>query len=280
MALFRRATLAVPRALSPRQVPTDAMEIDWSHPLARGLVGLYIPGGRSGLTDLCGIGPVLTSHANGTMVASSLGPGLNGNTTNAGASSTVEPTQYEFTNTYMALVHLGMHLSQFATNGDAPLLAINRSSGGAPYYPYNLATFQTTTGIAFEYMGQQAFTSVLPDLGINSLAVTFGTQSGNALAIYKNGASIQSGNMQLTIGYYSDDLLEIGVNTGYNTRYYGGISLAAAIYNTGAAAMPASTVAWLAREPFAMLRPVVRRSYSVPSVVVAAATQARAMVMA
>ena len=282
MAIDRRTTFSIVRGWSAHQVPQHAVEIDFDHPQARGLVGLYIPGGRSGFRDLCSIGPALTPHTAGTFGQSSLGPGLNCNANSSGASSSVRPTQYEFASTNAAVVHLGYHLATQATGSDSPIVALNRSGGGSPYYPWNLALFNNANGITFECSAGGPFnTAVLADIGINSLAVTFGTQNGNSVTMYKNGTSLGGGSLTSAITYYSDDLFEIGVNTAYQTRYYNGISLAAWVYNTGSVQMPASTVAWLAREPFAMLRPVVRRSYCIPGVVAAApTTQARAMVMA
>src|SRR5689334_20343796 len=86
MALLHRSRY--PRLGKPNMVPVGPIAIDWTHPLARGLVGCYVPGSREGYNDLCNNWPRLIPWSAAT--TRSTATGLGDNTykiANAGAAS-------------------------------------------------------------------------------------------------------------------------------------------------------------------------------------------------
>ncbi len=245
---------------SPQRVPTVQVEIDWSHPLARGLVGLYVPGGAKGLVDLCGIGPRLAPMSGLAGVADSgVGPGLNCVGASTGAQGVTRFTGYEFTTQNVAVFHVGWH---FGVNGSFSALLIGCATGGAPAYGLDLADSNTSARLV---LASWATTVVIGNIGIGrqTVGATF-TCAGSAPYVgYLNGKALVSGTTAVTASTYDSGSREVIGTLGGASRNLNMIALGEFIYNTGTAPMTADLIAWLHNEPFAMLRPVAKRTYGI-----------------
>lgn len=265
--LFRRPTL------NPRQVPTVPVEVDFSHPLGANLIGLYIPG--LGGTDLCGNGPPIFPQANTSFTTSAHGPGASSLMNTSGMASTAIPTRFQRVNTNMGLVHVGWHTST-ATGATAESCLFGLTFSGATYLPFTITTnntqfhFCNNNGANFATFSLAAGS---PTLGLNIVAVTNSTAGvANSFYAYKNGVNtLSAGSTGVGAVNWSGGP-NCKVDMCYSqwtpgTLWMNCISLAGMIYDWGPSPMPANLAAWQGVEPFAMLRPIVRRTYSMPSVV-------------
>jgi len=125
MPLFRR-----PALIDPRTVPTVPVEVDWTHPLADGLVALWVPGGTQGLQDLCGNADLVP--AGGTISTGPYGPQLTCNgTITAPYAALSAPLQVQQGTMFWA--------GEFTATptGDVNIIGAAWSNpGGTPSYPY------------------------------------------------------------------------------------------------------------------------------------------------
>lgn len=243
------------------------------HPLARGLIGLYVLGGSKGLVDLCNIGPPLVPFAAGAIGTTQVGAGLICNLTSSGAQSATRPTQYELASTNMSVVHYGLHTTAATGSSfDTPYVGSTSATATAPYHNWALAGTVVGTAIEFEYNTSGSYRNVTATqsqtIGLHVTQIVFGTGGGAAYTFYRDGISIGTGTLDANPFSFSvaDARLVVGCfDATLTTRIANTISLAAMIYNTGSVQMSADIAAWLAQEPFAMLRPVSKRVYSMAS---------------
>ena len=244
----------VPRYFSAQQIPTGAVEIDWGHPLANGLVALYVPG-VSGV-DLTRIAPpIVITGSGGTIVSGPRGPALDLSSIGTASSSTGLPPQLE--------INKGTILwsGKFSSNpsSDWAVFATSYSNPNAnPYVPYGIYYAIASSGMAFAY-GVVAFASLAFPSGTpsnyNQWGVSFDVAGGNYLG-YLNGV-VQSlvGTPQSNGGFAFTSTSSLGFGDSRSGHAYSDIG---AIWNYQ---QTADHMAWMNAEPFAMLRPVVRRVY-------------------
>ncbi len=227
----------------PTQVPTFPVEIDYAHPLAQGLGGLYIP--ALGGCDIVGAGPPLTYP--GGIAGGTFGPGA-GSTTSDYASS-IEPAPVSWlTASEVTLVAICTMGSTAALNNAAFFEISYDSSGAAPYLVWglntnNVADFAVYLNNVGAFNNGNQSTTPPP---INSSFVAAGTIviGGNSIA-YLNGNSIYTAPAS-TPGpnYTSTSYINFNVNTK-------AVMHAGSIYLR---ALAPELIAWLSAEPFAMLR--------------------------
>ena len=255
--------------LNPRLVPQVPVEIDWSHPLAANLIGLYLPSRST--ADLAGNGPPIFPQSATTFIPSGSGSGASSLVANSGMLSTQVPTRFQRAPTYLAIMHVGWHTST-SQGATASQVLFGMSFSGATFLPFTIITnagnfqFATNAGSNFGTYG----TGFTANLGLNVIAATNWTGGGNsALYCYKNGVlgtagfSTTVGNINWTAGPNCRvDMCNTQWTAG--TSWENCISLAGMFFDSGAVRLPDSTFAWLGNEPFAMLRPIVRRTYLTP----------------
>lgn len=226
----------------PTQVPTFPVEIDYAHPLAQGLGGLYIP--ALGGCDIVGAGPPLTYP--GGIAGGTFGPGA-GSTTSDYASIEPAPVSW-LTASEVTLVAICTMGSTAALDNAAFFEISYDSSGAAPYLVWglntnNVADFAVYLNNVGNFNSGNQSTTPPP---INSSFAAAGTIviGGNSIA-YLNGNSIYTAPAS-TPGpnYTSTSYIKFNVNTK-------AVMHAGSIYLR---ALAPELIAWLSAEPFAMLR--------------------------
>ena len=232
----------------PTQVPTFPVEIDWSHPLADGLLSLFIPG--NGMVDLV-TGLPWTPQDNPQLGGCMYGPGLY---LPANGSGVTQPSY------------------------NSPVLQ-------AWQQPLNIGLFAVGY---FEGIGESNYPTIITVNGVGaSLATTgspvdftMGTLSGNGISISQSSpiatamvgttgpggsgftvAGVGSGGQYGGTPTYSSTTT---VNLGGGNASNGAVLVAGGFFNATNSPL-AFAADWLRVEPFAMLRPVRRRTYFVPA---------------
>ncbi len=229
--------------LGPRVVPTEPVEIDWSHPLARGLVACCVPGGASGFADLCDNGAL--TPGTGRMGTAQVGPGWETATFSDAATAPLETAwQISEGTIFCRIFKIGAGNGSglpwiFGSDNAADS---NREwmiyDNGSVYEFVGLGTYTTFNNAANSVVTQQA-----------SLCVTFdASYSIDTYYSGDNGFWTASGTGASSPSYASN-LLYLGGNANCIVQQ-------GSVYNYP---LPADLVAWLAAEPFAMLRPRARR---------------------
>ena len=227
----------------PTQVPTFPVEIDWSHPLAAGLSGVYLPAIVP--FNLVNNSPLAVNTA-GSIGGTKWGPGSSAQLTD----SYVPVWQQTATN---CCVWFG-NLTSLSANANF-FQGIYAQPDTSPYATYGFSANASNGTIYGQWNTVGSFNGVdatySASLGNQCLAVNWVTQE---IGVFVNGAL--DGGMAGGYGptYSSTSSWEIGGPGSYT----------AAALNY-ARDLPPSLLAWLASEPFAMLRPVRRRTYFVPA---------------
>jgi hypothetical protein len=236
--------------LNPTLVPTVPVALDQAHPLAMGLVALYVPG--ASWNDLSGVNGALTPGT-GTLVSTARGTGWFTNTLADAATAVIAPSAQLTQN--ISTFWLGAILG---AAGGAGLPWVWGSDNVADSERQNMIYLNGTTNLQIitnnGVGGANSFTSIGGSIptGVFSAAVTQGpTGAGfGPYSAYINGVTTASGSVNQGSSY-SSNLLYFGGNAN-------AVGLMGAWWN---APLPANIIAWLAAEPFALLRPIVRRSY-------------------
>ena len=254
---------------SPNRAPNVPIEIDWSHPLARGLIACYIPG--VSLSDLTGNNPDLTLTTNGYRAPSPLGVGVRSFGANSGAYTTPACPNLR-RDVHMACVSIQWQDNAGSGYSNCPFGQMSNVNpfDGLSYEP-TLSQISVSTPTGYGTVNTYTVNQAIP-LGYACLVAAWrGTGGGDGAAIYVNGkvvGSVTSAVWTAGSSFRPQDQAQItmGTNPGNTaTRDAGSINVAGYYYDTGASIMRADTVAWLNAEPFAMLRPVARRVYKTPS---------------
>ena len=184
-----------------RQTPRGPVKIDWSHPLARGLIGAWLPGVSDGLD--------LTGNCNLTQTTNKSGPtvsqeGAAGGLVPASASSPIwsalAPPRYKTWST-LSMYYRGDRNTLGSTAGSDPYL-IYLSYDNGLISPYAIAGIGKVSGlndlstIAAEWNTTAAGLNTgtpanFEQAGTVSALATFGNTNGNVV-LYKNGAQVSS----------------------------------------------------------------------------------------
>lgn len=253
-----RSFLTGPR-LNPRQCPTVPVEVDPSHPLALGLIGCFVA--SQGPRDLCGNSPIVTTLSGGTppLIATSAGPAWQQTT---GAQALYAPAAPIFKagqtfTVFWSGVCLGSAVGPF----DSLAAGIDYADATevSPYISYGLDSSNSM-------LARTPASAVGPSMSVgddfNAAAIlsTFNAAFTNGVpTVYANGTNTTA------ITFSAVATLCIGGYRGDTTRSPNLATRCAYFFNqdfgstNGQSNLP--QMAWLSAEPFAMLRPVVRRSY-------------------
>ena len=234
-------------------VPTWPVELDRSHPLAQGLVFASVPGNT--LANLAGPGNL--SYTSGAGIKSGI---LNSGfyvpqTTDYGQYPYYPQTDNIANITMFALVSA----ASWATSS-TNLNFIRKLQPTGSNYGYQLFAELPNNRFVAHYInsgGVQATVASTAGVPVNVPVSFCASLSPTAGKLYIKGALAgtsvlsgfppNSGSQPIYIGGYA------GIAYGL-----GGIQYCAYIYNI---AQSANNAAWLNAEPFAMLRPVIRRGY-------------------
>lgn len=245
-----------PRLRDPRSVPSVPVEVDRSHPLARGLVGLVVPGCVAGAVDLCGNSAPLAA-AGGALVGSAAGPayasvagaqylgGVAGAALNVAAGGTL----------FWAGSVLGAAIG--GTYDYATLVSLSYANGSAsPYQFYGIQLGGSSLLFASANFNLPGSTIAMPTGGVHSMAATF--VIGGAINLYLDARNVGTGSWSGGVPTYAATTLTIGGDVSpfpAPGRSSNTASALAAFYDT---ALAPEEIAWLAQEPFGMLRPCGR----------------------
>ena len=248
------------RGFDPRYVPTVPVELDRSHPLALGLVALYIPFSAQGAIDFTGFGaPMVPSNfSNGGYVGgSAYGPGLgqspsiaNPGVVQAQMSAPVSPMAQTCNSSGTILISGTF----FATEVGSQYPQIGGFASTT-----NSCSIQSATGVSpVQYVGAapsgNSFTITSAASPFNAVIgmdwLSTGSTNGILNGVYSGS---QYGG---TIGFLSSSLVSLGGGNASN----GLVVEHLAVWN-----FQGIDFLWACAEPFAMLRPTRRRTYFVPA---------------
>lgn len=251
----RRATFSVPGVGSKSQVVQGPVELDLTHPLARGLQGFWLLTGGN-LVDLTG------KHAAASPAGSSTGYDDSyygqalrlgtaswitlGSTISYTAFSIVLPSIiFGLVPAYAAIftrrVGSAGKAYQIAIKSDGSLQVYTDTSGGFVFYD-GTGTYRVTTGTATHLGATYDQTTGL--VGYVNAKVD--------ATIAANGTADTTAGSNTLVGNDPFDLVN---------RYVDSSVPCIAIYDR---AISAAEVLWHSIEPFAMLRPIWRRTYLIP----------------
>src|SRR5487761_2059701 len=243
MAIVRRATSAFPRQWNPTQAPSWPVESD----PARAPPGLTfcLPFGVNGFTDLVsGCRPVINGSP--AISQSAFGPAL---------SSAAGFLAYPLTATGLFSFEI---LFTIPNVGGGVVGWDNNASASSGIYNHCLGTYGGNMD-AYVYSGASIHASGSP-LSAYTTYHAVATNDGTDLRLYVNGSLVATAAAGLAYTGYSTPYLIVGKNA-LSGAWPGQVILV----NAAIAAWSAAQVADRYAEPFAMLRPVVRRTYSVPA---------------
>jgi hypothetical protein len=243
------------------------VEVDWTHPLAWGLIAAYLPamGSPAALPDLCGRAPTLRKGtAAAKLTVSPAGVALSPTTTLGDMRALTTAGPYRPTSN-ISLVWYGTAdtdacptddvLLSLATtetsDGTTALFCIRSVSNGTWGYGYN----------NFTQYGQTIAHKAGPHCLVGSW-ITGGVASG--ANFYIDGVLANTGTAAGAPTYGGSPAIQFGsgLSTSVNRSVLGLIF---------GRALSAGEARQLASAPFAMLRPVARRAYSYYSATNAAA---------
>ena len=267
----------------PTQVPTAPVEVDWSHPLANGVQGFWLPG-LPPPQDLTGRYPSqgLMTVAGATYYpqigASAIGPAFYSTSPNS-------PNAYVVNNgpilggrtefSILAIVQTTFSAANYgndiycerAASGD-DIIQLTLSQGNASFTQNSIGfVYRDDAGNIVNVAGDQTVNNGSPHYVGVSCSIDSST-SVLSYSIYIDGILSASGTGTSTTaftntGIYSSISGDPQATTaaGYSAAFVGAIP-AVGVYD---GVLPPSAFALWRSEPFAMLRPVRRRTYFVPA---------------
>jgi len=245
----------------PTQVPTFPVEIGGELPAST----VYVPG--ISLRDLGGVFPPLVAQSLATIAGSSYGPALTSNSTGADSSTGAQVV----TGNYLG--NIGQEITIFwagdqnaaASTAGSEIFGIEYDANGdVPYHAFALAVdgggnIQAICGIGtnyYDFTTSQQWSSNSRQTWVASI------QIGGSINLYRNGALLgtTSGLPTGTFATTSASTLRLG---NYSPNGYSNANNAVAGFYNGI--WTPTQIAQFNAEPFAMLRPVRRRTYFVPA---------------
>lgn len=234
--------------------PFGAAEIDWGHPLARGLLG-YWPFNETGgnAVDLV-LG--LPAIASGGASRASSGDDLGAVLTTAQYFVAAKPPAFQ-------VAASSMVARVRSTSASVQMVAnVNFNGSNVPYaFSPNLSgSYQ---GYSF-YDGAWRNSGVTTDIRGDNLVHTLGgSYDGTTLRYYVDGVQDASAAYTGTQNLANTNTFDIGRYANDGVYFFGNI-YHLALYGR---ALTAAEMHWSAQEPYALLRPIVRRRYFVPTAV-------------
>lgn len=240
-----------PRSLlwpDPRvKPPFGAAEIDWGHPLANGLATCLLFNEGGGNPINIGINGVSWARVGPPIwVAGQRGLALRGDNT----------AKYVVSGHALAthpVATWDMHVTSDLVDSQHHSLARNNGDG-----TFNQGVYQTTANV-FAALSQGFTSGTTTVVAGQRYHVAGGWDFGGAYgsAIFVNGIREATGAGVEAVG---SSTLRIGADE-FDQDFSGDIEY----FRSWTVALPTHYIAWLAAEPYAMLRPIVRRRYFVPA---------------
>lgn len=246
--------------LSPkRAVPTGKLKIDWTHPLASGLVGCWVPGVMGGI-DLAGKTAPLSFVASSIGVAPE-GPGVIGSSGgNLAMSGPAGSPLYAWTSGFSFYIRGYQGVSD--TNSNTNLFSITYNNAvDSPYFILSTQANSGQTGGTVNVNwnsggnGESIF-NAFPQLTAGSSFSRGAALVVNGLAYAYNNGAYTTGN---TFGGASlpsyGTLPQLSIN-GFNSNLYGR-DTGSTVYILAfwSRALSADEMAWLDLEPYCFLIP-------------------------
>ncbi len=246
----------------PTQVPTFPVEIGGELPAST----VYVPG--ISLRDLGGVFPPLVARSLATIAGSSYGPALTSNSTgndNSTGAAVVTGNYLGNIGQEVTIFWAGDQNSTPGNTAGSDIFGIGYdSTSNAPYHAFALAmdnafNIQAICGIGSNYY---AFTSSVVWAAARRQTWVGTVQMGGNINLYQNGVLIgtTTGVPSGTFATSTTSALRLG---NYSEGGYSNANNAVAGFSNGI--WTPAQVAQFAAEPFAMLRPVRRRTYFVPA---------------
>ena len=234
--------------LRPRFSPGPDAEVDWSHPLAQGLLALHIPLVDQAI-DLVG-NANMTRSGSPSRGSGAFGEGQYGGGALAGSEYTLPTDSRLRINAPYSIMWAGHHVS--TPTAAVPLYGVvHNRTDASPYLCYALSVQPQLTlyqnrggGLAQTVAASSATLGAHVYVGTNDL-------SGNVY-VYDNGALAASNTIGggSSISYGSTSLISFGVQPA-TSRQTNSTSNIGAVWNR---MLSANEVAQLAADPFCMLR--------------------------
>ena len=265
MSIIRRPTTLI---RGPQYVPTYPVEINWSHPLSRDLIGLWVPGNSGGINLVDG-NPLFSYVGAATIGGSAKGPGaVTPSATGGGLiNTTAMPAKFQL-GASMTVFTLGTYGAAGFLGGQNPTVFGN-DLAAAPYLSYGLV-LNGASGVvkmqAFISKSSSAFlqvtdTNLLASYGVRPLLAAF-TLSGNIVVLYVDTNAVTNTSYSGSPYYGSFSSFGFGEPTSA-ARSPNWTAASGGVYSRP---LSSGEIAWLRAEPFDMLRP--KREvwyYSAPS---------------
>lgn len=257
--------LYVPRNfLDPTKVPMVPVEIDTTHPQAAGLTFLVIPGSPNWLRNIAygnsiglpvsgALPPAVMTPGTGSIMGGAAGPGL---FTYALADAATAPFASSTATYTGTIIWFGALVSQTIAGTGLPWLFgwDNAADTTRPKLIYRDSTYYRSVTQNSTYQ----VISTTSTAGVSAMAATNYVQ--NYQVQHFDGAVTTAPSPTTSMSFGGSELLYLG--GGSNAITYAGF-----IYSVGLPGSYSTTpnMLWLYKEPFAMLRPIVRQRWYLPS---------------
>ncbi|MDA8251082.1 MAG: hypothetical protein M0Z28_18190 [Rhodospirillales bacterium] len=246
--------------LGPKIVPTEPVEIDDTHKLAFDRA-LYIPGGSAALADITAKLPSL-ALANGPLPASTaVGPALQFNGSTQYASVSAWPGALPMS---AVTVSVGVQILAVGSGTNTNIFEFD-NDGGDPPWGLQALLSGSNPWFAGVFGGTQYNIISATTVAAGGFYRLIFTYDGSRMRLFVNGAEdanspvVTSGVMR-GVGQYLT-LATTGLD-GIHGRF---ANIRMTDVGISSQAWTADQAAWLAAEPFAMLRPTRRVRVYVPS---------------
>jgi hypothetical protein len=256
--------------LNPTLVPTVPVMLDPLHPLAQSPQMVYVPGSAHS-TDLAGRQPITQYSASGptaAIIVTASGPALlvNGNNIQVPFVSAGNLAFNPITCT-VGLWFANVGLAQQQT-------IVSNTNGAQSFQLYLDVSGKLNVDVVTSSPLSQWTLTAAKTISNNVFYDICATYNGSAIHLYINGVEDANSPLAITSGtgglradpttyFCIGDSVTSGLPDPAGAQAY----LLGTIRDVGlfSSIYTASQAAWHAAEPFAMLRPIVRRTYSVPA---------------
>lgn len=237
-----------------RQVPTGQVAIDWSHPLANGLIGCWLPG-VTGPVDVTHQTPDLSLQSSAANVRdlTQEGGGLKSTASSSGYDLVGVPSSY-LSWTGFTIYWRGYLFGVPPVAGSLYAGINYNSAATAPYivvalgYNTNFYLYYSDSGTLVQFN-----TTIAPAAGFESIGATFSGVTLGKNYFYQKGA-LKATSGALTTAPSSSATSTLCVNADHNdaTRNPNGICNICCFWNRQ---LSDSDMAWVDREPYSFLMP-------------------------
>lgn len=253
MAILRRTSEPFPRQWNPATVPTWPVELDTTHPLGANAQSFVIPGYRY-TTDLTARSQVSYVGAPPT-VASSFGPVIQLNSSGYQYPSIAGVLQFG-----QCTFRIGVMFSAAALTSSSAKIYENTPSDGTQSFAATMVSGVLQVDVVTASPLAQNTLNAATTFVANKWYDLCVTYDGANLRLYVNGAQDANSPVSSAGALRNDPTtnLTIGSTSGGSGQQLIGSVRDWILYNR---VLTPGAIAQLAAQPFAMLRPIIRRQY-------------------